>query len=197
MDRRTDGWMDGWMMSRWMVVVGGWIPQEQGSYSQCEEPSDSKVSQMREVAIGDGRQGQGDPKREGSCHQIQCQGFRYLGTNGMQPGMAPGGQGEVGLPSKGVHHLNRGASGKGGSPLGYPSLLPPPHEEEAPTCSTNFPWRWRLCGGAPGWEEMGHPPRPLMSGGRFWLGVRGCCCLISLSCGFPRPLGLLSPPRWG
>lgn len=59
-----------------------------------------------------------------------------MGTNGMQPGMAPGGQGEAGLPSEGVHHLNRGASGKGESLLGYPSLLPPPtkkkHQHVAP-----------------------------------------------------------------
>lgn len=107
------------------------------------------------------------------------------------------GRGRWDCPAKVCTILTEGLQGRGVPPLGYPSLLPPPHEEEAPTCSTNFPWRWRLCGGAPGWEEMGHPPRPLMSGGRFWLGVRGCCCLISLSCGFPRPLGLLSPPRWG
>lgn len=180
---------------------GRWIPQEQGSYSQCEEPSDSKVSQMREVAIGNRRQGQGDPRREGSCHQIQRQGFRYLGTNGLQPGMAPGGQWEVGLPDKGVHHLNRGASGKG-EPQEYPSLLPPPHEEEAPTCSTNFPWRWRLCGGAPGWEETGRPPWPLMCvcvcvGGEFL--VRGTWLLLSdfLVLWVSKATGLLSPPRWG
>lgn len=64
------------------------------------------------------------------------------------------GRGEAGLPNEGVHHLKRGASGKGGVPLGIPFPPPFPHEEEAPTCSTNFSWRWRLCGGAPGWEEM-------------------------------------------
>lgn len=95
----------------------------------------------------------------------------------MQPGMAPGGQGEAGLPSEGVHHLNRGASGKGGVPPGIPFPPPSPHKEEAPTCSTNFSWRWRLCGGAPGWEEMGHPPWPLMWGGEFL--VRGTWLLLS------------------
>lgn len=46
-------------------MVGRWIPQEQGSYSQCGEPSDSTVSQMWEVAIVNGRQGQGGPKERG------------------------------------------------------------------------------------------------------------------------------------
>lgn len=142
-------------------MVGRWIPQEQGSYSQCEKPSDFKVSQVWEVAIVNGRWDEGIQRERGHVTKSK-QGFWYLGTNGMQPGMAPGGQGEAGLPNEGVHHLKRGASGKGGVPLGIPFPPPSPHEEEAPTCSTNFSWRWRLCGGAPGWEEMGHPPWPLM-----------------------------------
>lgn len=56
-----DGWMDG-LMNGW----GRWIPLEQGSYSQCGEPSDSKMSPMWEIATGRGGQGQGT-QRERDC----------------------------------------------------------------------------------------------------------------------------------
>lgn len=60
-----DGWTDGWTDDGWKDgcvggwVVGRWIPQEQGSYSQYEKPLDSKVSQMWEVAIVNGRRDKG------------------------------------------------------------------------------------------------------------------------------------------
>lgn len=76
-----------------------------------------------------------DPEREGLCHQIQRQGFRHLGTSGMNPGMAPDGQGRWDCPTNVCTILTEGFQGRE-SPPGTPSLLPPPtkkkHQHVAP-----------------------------------------------------------------
>lgn len=107
------------------------------------------------------------------------------------------GRGRRDCPTKVCTILIEGLQGRGEVPPGIPFPPPSPHKEEAPTCSTNFSWRWRLCGGAPGWEEMGHPPWPLMWGGEFL--VRGTWLLLSdfLVLWVSKATGLLSPPRWG
>lgn len=178
-------------------MAGRWIPQEQGNYSQCGSLLTPRCPRCRKQLLVEGY-GPKDPKREGLCHQIQRQGFWLLGTNWMQPGMAPGGQGEVGLPNKGVHHLNRGVSGKGGSPMGYPSLLPPPskkkHQHVAPISLGDGDC---VCVGSSRVGRDGAPTLASNGGGNFWLGVRGRCCLISLSCGFPRPLACCPLPGGG
>lgn len=109
--------------------------------------------------------------------------------------MAPDGQGRWDCPTNVCTILTEGFQGREGPP-GTPFPPPSPHEKEAPTCSTNFSWRWRLWR-APGWEEMEHPPWPRMEGGIFL--VRGTWPLLSgfLVLWVSKATGLLSPPRWG
>lgn len=118
-------------------MVGRWIPQEQGSYSQCEKPSGFKVSQVWEVAIVNGSQGRGDPKRERD--RVIKSNVEASGTwvpMGCSQEWLLVGRGRRDCPAKVCTILIEGLQGRGESLLGYPSLLPPPtkkkHQHVAP-----------------------------------------------------------------